>query len=50
MRDSASPSKEQVRDWLARRHAERKPLPDINQIRRELGWNWNLPKALSARG
>ncbi len=47
MSDSVSPSKEQVRDWIAQRHADRKPLPDIKQIRRELGWNWNLPKAPS---
>jgi hypothetical protein len=49
MSNAASPSKEQVRDWIAQRHADRKPLPDINQIRRELGWNGHLPKVPSRR-
>lgn len=47
MSDTAMPSKEQVRDWIAQRQADRKPLPDIRQIRRELGWNWNTPKTPS---
>jgi hypothetical protein len=49
MSNAASPSKEQVRDWIAQRHADRKPLPDINQIRRELGWNGHPPKVPSRR-
>jgi hypothetical protein len=34
------PSKEQIRQWTSTRQAERKPLPDLEQIRRELGWNF----------
>jgi hypothetical protein len=30
--------KELARIWLARQVAQRCPPPDINQIRRELGW------------
>lgn len=30
--------KEAARDWLMQRQAKRVPLPDIEQIRRELGW------------
>ncbi len=32
------PSKEAVRIWLQSRREERRPLPDPQQIRRELGW------------
>ncbi len=45
MSESSLPSKEQVRDWMAQRQAAHKPPPDIKQIRRELGWYWNLPKS-----
>lgn len=38
MNKSANPTKEQVRDWLEHRQADHRPLPDIKQIRRELGW------------
>jgi hypothetical protein len=34
-----SPTKQQVRDWLSQRLTQHKPLPDIKQIRRELGWD-----------
>lgn len=33
------PSKESVRQWLQTRLAERLPPPDLQQIRRELGWD-----------
>jgi hypothetical protein len=33
------PTKEQVRHWMNERSKERRPPPDANQIRRELGWN-----------
>lgn len=33
------PTKQQVRDWLSQRLVQNKPLPDIKQIRRELGWD-----------
>ncbi len=32
------PSKQQVRTWLTDRQNLHSPLPDIDQIRRELGW------------
>lgn len=37
------PTKGQVREWLNHRQAEHKPLPDMMQIRRELGWNLIRP-------
>ncbi|RJF91760.1 hypothetical protein [Noviherbaspirillum saxi] len=35
---ASSPSKEQVRNWLCRRRLAAGPLPEPEQIRRELGW------------
>ncbi|GAA4014636.1 hypothetical protein [Actimicrobium antarcticum] len=32
------PTKEQIRDYMARRQAGRKPPPDPREIRRQLGW------------
>jgi len=32
------PTKEAVRNWLQSRQEQRRPLPDAQQIRRELGW------------
>ncbi|MES2152785.1 MAG: hypothetical protein V4508_23660 [Pseudomonadota bacterium] len=32
------PSKERVRQWLSARIAQRRPPPEPQQIRRELGW------------
>jgi hypothetical protein len=32
------PSKENIREWLQRRQAERQPPPSIDRIRRQLGW------------
>ncbi|SFU72270.1 hypothetical protein [Pseudoduganella namucuonensis] len=34
----ARPCKELVRAWLFERHRNRKPLPDLEEIRRALGW------------
>lgn len=34
----ARPCKELVRAWLFERHLNRKPLPDLDEIRRALGW------------
>jgi len=31
-------NKELVREWLHRRRSNPTPLPEIKQIRRELGW------------
>lgn len=38
MDQTKQPTKEAVRNWLQSRHEERRPLPDAEQIRRELGW------------
>ena len=35
--DRKHPTKEQGREWLSERAKERKPLPDISTIRREMG-------------
>jgi len=32
------PTKEQVRQWLLDRRNGRKPLPDVEQIQRQLNW------------
>ncbi len=32
------PTKEQVRQWLARRRQHPAPIPDAQQIRDQLGW------------
>lgn len=42
------PNKEIVREWLQRRVANPAPLPEMNQIRRELGWTLT-EKALEYR-
>jgi hypothetical protein len=34
-----SPTKYSVRAWMQHRQRQQAPLPDIAQIRRELGWN-----------
>jgi hypothetical protein len=36
------PSKEQVREWLASRWRTSVPVPDIDQIRQQLGWVTNV--------
>ncbi len=38
MDQTKQPSKEAVRNWLQARQEQRRPLPDPQQIRRELGW------------
>jgi hypothetical protein len=43
MNTSTYPTKEQIRDWIKHRHADHYPLPDIKQIRRELGWDLHKP-------
>lgn len=40
------PTKEQVRNWMAERLARPVPLPSLEQIRRDLGWN--VAEALEA--
>lgn len=32
------PRKEKVREWLIQRHTKREPLPDFEQIKRQLDW------------
>jgi len=39
MCNAAQPSKEDVREWLRRRRSAQS-LPELEQIRRELGWVW----------
>lgn len=38
MEQRIQPSKEQVRQWLAQRQTGADALPELDQIRRELGW------------
>lgn len=33
------PSKESVRKYMEKRQSSHKPLPDMKQIRREIGWD-----------
>jgi hypothetical protein len=40
MKQFIQPSKEQVRQWLAQRQVCADALPELDQIRRELGWGW----------
>lgn len=40
MNQIKSSGKESARDWLKQRQAKPAPLPDIEQIRRELGWKF----------
>lgn len=35
----STPTKEQVREYMQRRQAEHRPLPDLKEIRRQLGWD-----------
>ncbi|WP_175048123.1 hypothetical protein [Duganella vulcania] len=39
MNQNKQPSKESVRQWLQTQIAGRRPPPDAQQIRRELGWD-----------
>lgn len=38
MNTDKQPSKESVRQWLRAQIAQRRPPPDAQEIRRELGW------------
>lgn len=39
MDQKKQPTKEAVRQWLQNKLVERRPPPDPQQIRRELGWD-----------
>jgi hypothetical protein len=39
MNSGNHPSKERIRYWIYSRQVEPKPLPDMERIRTELGWN-----------
>lgn len=39
MNQQPKPTKERVRTYLGQRAAERKALPSIEEIRRQLGWD-----------
>ncbi len=38
MTQADKPVKEKVREWLRREISERRPPPDIDEIRRNMGW------------
>ncbi len=38
MDQTKQPSKEAIREWLRKEIQQRRPPPDLKQIRRELGW------------
>ena len=38
MSQPKQPTKQDVRDWLKHEVARHRPPPDLEQIRRELGW------------
>ena len=38
MVNTVKPSKEQVREYMARRQAQHQPPPSCQEIRRQLGW------------
>jgi hypothetical protein len=39
MDSTTQPSKERIRDWIYNRQLEPKPLPDMDRIRIEIGWD-----------
>jgi hypothetical protein len=43
MSQHKQPSKESIRQWLQARLVQRRPPPDPQQIRRELGWDLIRP-------
>ncbi|HEY8100502.1 MAG TPA: hypothetical protein VIF82_07080 [Burkholderiaceae bacterium] len=43
MNSTNHPSKERIRAWIYNRQIEPKPLPDMERIRIELGWNLVKP-------
>jgi len=42
MNKFTKPSKEAVRVWLTGQVASKKPVPSPEEIRRQLGWKFNL--------
>jgi hypothetical protein len=54
MDSTTQPSKERIRDWIYNRQLEPKPLPDMDRIKIEIGWNVDVVKRghahLSPRG
>ena len=48
MEQPKQPSKEAVRQWLQKKLVERRPPPDPQQIRRELGWDLVKPDTAPA--
>lgn len=42
MDSTDQPSKERIRDWIYNRQMEPKPLPDMERIRTEIGWDVDL--------
>jgi hypothetical protein len=38
MGEIRNPSKEQVRDWFTARRERRLPIPDMEDVRLQLGW------------
>ena len=47
---AGKPVKEKVREWLRREISERRPPPDISEIRRVLGWETGSAPAPDKRG
>ncbi len=45
MEIKGKPSKEEVRVWMQQRRSEKTPPPNIEQVRRELGWQLTMPQA-----
>lgn len=35
----SQPTKEQVREWMNQRQAEKTPPPEPREVRRQLGWD-----------
>ncbi len=48
MEKLSQPSKEQIREWLARRRQHPAPIPDARQIRDQLGWQQVSPACKQA--
>lgn len=44
------PDKEAIRDWMRQRRTRTLPLPDTEQIRRELGWKLVRPVRQTHQG
>nr|WP_314623494.1 hypothetical protein [uncultured Noviherbaspirillum sp.] len=50
MTQAERPVKERVREWLQREISERRPPPDISEIRRKLGWEQTPAPEADKRG